>query len=74
MYEFLVGRHLFTTEAKHHWTKEDDHLAQMLEMTNTFRYPTEMLNSAKRREEFFDESGYSTIVYLLTRRRFETDP
>jgi hypothetical protein len=74
MYELLVGRHLFNTEAKRHWTEEDDHLAQMLEMTNTLRFPMEMLNSAKRREEFFDESGCSTIVYLLTRRRFETNP
>ena len=74
MFELLVGRYLFNTEAKSHWTEEDDQLAQMLEMTNTLQYPIEMVNSAKRREEFFDESGCSTIVYLLTRRGFETDP
>ena len=74
MYELVVGKHLFNTEAKSHWTEEDDHLAQMLEMTNTARYPMEMVNSAKRREEFFNESGWATINCSLTSRRFETDP
>ena len=74
MYELLVERHLFNTEAKCHWTEEDDHLVQMLEMINTLQYPVGMLNSAKRCEEFFDESDCLIIMYLLTRRRFETDP
>ena len=74
MFELLVGRYLFNTEAKSHWTEEDDQLAQMLEMTNTLQYPIEMVNSAKRREELFNESGCTTIIYSLTSRRFEADP
>ena len=72
MYELLVGRHLFNTEAKRNCTEEDDHLAPILEMINKLRNPIEMLNSAKRHEEFFDESGCSTIIYLLI-RRFEAN-
>jgi hypothetical protein len=74
MFELLVGRHLFNTEAKSRWTEKDDYLAQMLEMTNTLQYPIEVVTSAKSREEFFNESGCATIIYSLISRRFEADP
>jgi hypothetical protein len=56
MYELLIGRHLFNTEAKTHWTEEDDHLAQMLEITNTASFPVDM-RAGKRGDEFFNETG-----------------
>jgi hypothetical protein len=42
MYELLIGRHLFNTEAKTHWTEEDDHLAQILEITDTASFPADL--------------------------------
>jgi hypothetical protein len=43
-------------------------------MTEVAKYPREMVNSAKRREEFFNELGCTMTIHLLINRRFETNP
>lgn len=55
-FELLVGRWLFHPEEGEDWKLEDDHLAKMMELTDQ-TFPTKMLERAKLRNEYFDDSG-----------------
>ena len=57
MFELLIRKHLFNAEAKTHWTEEDDHLAQMLEITEEIQFSEDMRHREKRSAEFFDDDG-----------------
>ncbi|GBE83460.1 hypothetical protein SCP_0505090 [Sparassis crispa] len=55
-FELLTGRWLFNPEEGEDWTVEDDHLAKMMELTGESFTP-EVLQHARRRQDFFDDSG-----------------
>ena len=57
MYELLVGRHLFNPSAASRWTYEDDHLAQMLEVTEQKQFPLSLILDAGQRDEYFNDRG-----------------
>lgn len=55
-YEMLTGKWLFKPEEGPEWTKEEDHLAQMMELTGE-RFHPEDLARAHLRVKYLDEQG-----------------
>lgn len=64
-FELLVGKWLFAPEEApdQSWTRDDDHLAKMQELTGE-RFSAKCLARANRRSEFFDDNGM-LLSYLL---------
>jgi hypothetical protein len=52
-----VGKYLFHPSAKHNWTYEDDHLAQMLEVAELSSIPSNLLVKAKNATTFCRTDG-----------------
>jgi serine/threonine-protein kinase SRPK3 len=52
----LTGRWLFNPEEGETWSKDDDHLAKMMELTGDHFSP-EVLQQCKDAADFFDEEG-----------------
>ncbi|KAI0338467.1 kinase-like protein [Trametopsis cervina] len=63
-FELLVGQWLFAPEEGETWSREDDHLAKMLELTGE-RFSEGCLARANRRSEFFDEQGAQLVCLEL---------
>jgi hypothetical protein len=55
-----VGRYLFHPSAKHGWTFEDDHLAQMMEVAQISSIPANLLEKSKIATKFCEEDGTSS--------------
>ncbi|KAI0074594.1 hypothetical protein K474DRAFT_1709722 [Panus rudis PR-1116 ss-1] len=63
-FELLVGRTLFEAEEGETWTREDDDLAKMIELTGETSTESSLAR-ANRRTEFFDEKGNLRRVDII---------
>ena len=43
------------------WRVEDDHLAQMMELTGEY-FSRKVLKKCRKRDEYFDETGQNTLA------------
>ena len=59
-----VGKYLFNPRAQEGWTKEDDLLAQMMELTQSKHFPINLLQSSKAQNKFFDSDGVPSLLGL----------
>jgi len=54
-----VGKYLFNPHAQEGWSQDDDLLAQMMELTQTKHFPSNLLQRSKAADKFFEADGIS---------------
>lgn len=60
IFELITGDFLFEPRNGHSFAKDDDHLAQMMELLG--RIPKDVALSGKKSKRFFDQSGHLRCV------------
>ena len=61
-----VGKYLFNPRAQEGWSKDDDLLAQMMELTELKRFPIKLLENSEAANKFFDYDGNLPGLVVLT--------
>jgi serine/threonine-protein kinase SRPK3 len=72
-FELITGHWLFKPKAGDVWQREDDHLAQMMELTGE-KFSTRLLERSRLRNHYFDDAGehvhgYAESVVLHKKSR-----